>query len=87
MVVMNELHYRGEGERLRETVATPPLEDLYQTVVASFPGGGWKIHLKCVCFCVYQSPEWVLVLAGTQWVTGKFMGLRLGRMVRKCISN
>lgn len=36
-VVVDELHHRGEGERLGEAIATAPVADLYQLVVASFP--------------------------------------------------
>lgn len=41
-VVINELHYRQEGERLGEAIAPLSVVNLYQLVVPSFPAGGDK---------------------------------------------
>lgn len=38
-VVVDELHHRAEGQRVREAVLPLPMEDLDQLVVASLPAG------------------------------------------------
>lgn len=41
-VVIDELHHRQEGERLREAVPPLSVVNLYQLVVPPFPAGGDK---------------------------------------------
>lgn len=41
-VVVDELHHRAEGQRVREAVLPLPVEDLDQLVVASFPAVGTR---------------------------------------------
>ena len=46
VVVIDELHYCEEGERLREAVHAVSVVNLDQLVVSPFPAGGDRSHVR-----------------------------------------
>lgn len=70
-VVIDELHYRQEGKRLRETVPPVSVVNLYKLVVPPFPAGGDKWGEKenkrmygCTCSLsvnLYQKARFVSI--------------------------
>lgn len=45
-VVIDELHYRHEGKRLREAIPLVSVVNLYKLVVPPFPAGGDRSHMR-----------------------------------------
>lgn len=45
-IVIDELHYRQEGKRLREAIPPVSVVDLYKLVVPPFPAGGDRSHMR-----------------------------------------
>jgi len=45
-VMVDQLHYGAEGQRVGEAVLSFPMEDLYEFVVAPFPESGRRIFVS-----------------------------------------
>lgn len=45
-IVIDELHYRQEGKRLREAVPPVSVVNLYKLVVPPFPAEGARSHMR-----------------------------------------